>query len=173
MKFNMLIVGVVMIICFSGISPVLARGGDQILDGIGETGLIARYLFNGDAREWSRNNLHGTIQGSDFRFVPDSLFGNVLSLQEDGETYISIPGRAVAGEESLSISGWIFMRSAISGQMFLDFGKDGKSHFFAAPAGTKDKEGFQVQIVTESARHSAGAPAVHANQHIPQIIGAL
>ncbi|MDX9946680.1 MAG: glycoside hydrolase family 127 protein [Bacteroidales bacterium] len=174
MKFNMLIVGAVMIFCFSGTSPVLAQAGDQILDGIGETGLIARYLFNGDARDWSRNNLHGTIQGSDFGFVPDSLFGNVLSLPGDGETFITIPGRAVAGEESLSVTGWILMRSSKTGQTFFDFGKNGKSHFFAAPAGTSGNEGFQVQIVTESARFNAGSPLVKLNKwnHLAVVIDA-
>lgn len=43
-----------------GLSPVQAQSGDQILDGIGETGMIARYVFNGDLKDWSRNNLHAT-----------------------------------------------------------------------------------------------------------------
>ena len=35
-----------------------AQGGDQFLDGIGETSLIARYVFNGNAEDSSRNQLH-------------------------------------------------------------------------------------------------------------------
>ena len=34
---------------------VMAQSGDQILDGIGETGLIARYVFDGNVKDWSRN----------------------------------------------------------------------------------------------------------------------
>ena len=69
-------------------SKVLAQSGDQILDGIGETGLIARYVFNGDAKDWSRNNLHGEIHGDGFQFVDDTKFGKVLSLSEKGKNYI-------------------------------------------------------------------------------------
>ena len=39
-------------------------GGDQILDGIGETALVARYVFNGDANDASRNALHATLRGA-------------------------------------------------------------------------------------------------------------
>ena len=53
--------------------------GDQILDGIGETGLIARYVFDKDAKDWSRNNLHAEIKG-DAKFVKDELFKNVLAV---------------------------------------------------------------------------------------------
>ncbi len=81
MKTFKLFVGIIiMSFCALSTTSVFAQGGDQILDGIGETGLIARYIFKGDAKDWSRNNLHGSIKGSDFRFVEDTLFGNVLSL---------------------------------------------------------------------------------------------
>lgn len=163
---------IILIFCASGITPSFSQGGDQILDGIGETSLISRYLFNGDVRDWSRNNLHGIIQGTDFGFVPDSLFGNVLSLAGESETYISIPGEAVSGEESLTITGWIYLRTAGSGQIFFDFGKSSKSHFFAAPAGTKDEEGFQTQILTETNRYAAGSTAVPINKwsHLAVVI---
>jgi len=153
-----------MSLCVLGTNSVMAQGGDQILDGIGETGLISRYIFKGDANDWSRNNLHGTIKGSDFKFVEDSLFGNVLSLTGKSEVFISIPGEAVTGEESLSITGWIYLRSAKSGQLFFDFGKDSQSHFFAAPAGTREKEGYQAQIITKSDKYVAGSPAVGVNK---------
>ena len=45
-----------------GVSTARAQSGDQILDGIGETGMIARYVFNGDLKDWSRNNLQGRFQ---------------------------------------------------------------------------------------------------------------
>ncbi len=79
---------------------------------------------------------------------------------------------AVTGEESLSITGWIYLRSAKSGQLFFDFGKNSKSHFFAAPAGTKDKEGYQAQIITKSDKYIAGSPAVAVNKwnHLAVVI---
>jgi len=174
MKIFKLFVGIILSFCALGTTSVFAQGGDQILDGIGETGLIARYIFKGDVKDWSRNNLHGSIQGSDFKFVEDTLFGNVLSLPGDSEVYISIPGESVTGEESLSITGWIYLRSAKSGQIFFDFGKNSRSHFFVAPTGTKDKEGYLAQILTEADNYIASSPAVEANKwnHLAIVINA-
>ncbi len=166
MKILKLFFGTVMSICFFCVTSAFAQSGDQILDGIGETGLIARYTFDGNVKDWSRNNLHGDIQGSDFKFIDDELFGKVLSIQGNDKTFISIPGASVIGEESLSITGWIFLRSAEKGQLFFDFGKNTKSHFFVAPAGTKDREGFLAQVVTASDSYSANSSAVDVNKWI-------
>ncbi|MNQ15840.1 Non-reducing end beta-L-arabinofuranosidase [compost metagenome] len=129
-------------------TTVQAQGGDQILDGIGETDLIARYVFDRDAKDWSRNNLHGKIQDSKAKFVNDEQFGTVLSLPGDNKSFVSIPGEALIGEESLSITGWIYLRSTQRGQRFFDFGKNTKSHFSVAPMGTEEKEGYQAEIAT-------------------------
>lgn len=147
------------LLCILVTSSAIAQNGDQILDGIGETGLIARYTFNSDVKDWSRNNLHGNIHGTDFKFVNDELFGNVLSIQGNGETFISLPVESVKGEETLSITGWIYLRSAKSGQLFFDFGQDSKSHFFAAPVGMNDKEEFQAQIQTNAKNYISSSPA--------------
>ena len=101
---------------------VLAQGGDQIFDGIGETGLIARYVFDGNVKDWSRNNLHAKIEDSKVKFINDDLFGKVLSLPVNSKAFVTIPGEAITGEESLSISGWIYLRSEQLGQRFFDFG---------------------------------------------------
>lgn len=153
-----------MILSVCGTRSLFAQGGDQILDGIGETGLIARYILKEDARDWSRNNLHSSIQGEEATFVADSLFERVLSLPGNSEAFITIPGDAVTGEESLSITGWIYLRSEKPGQLFFDFGKNNKSHFFVAPTGTKEKEGFQAYIKTESAEFNSGSPALTINK---------
>ncbi len=143
-----------------GTTTSLAQSGDQILDGIGETGLISRYTFKEDVKDWSRNNLHGNVQGTDFKFVKDELFGNVLSLNGSNDTYISLPAESVTGEQTISITGWIYLRSAKSGQLFFDFGKDSKAHFFAAPVGTSDKEEFQAQILTNAKTYTAASAAL-------------
>ncbi|MCC7186038.1 MAG: hypothetical protein IT185_07365, partial [Acidobacteria bacterium] len=39
------------------------QGGDQFLDGIGETALVARYAFNGNAEDASRNQFHAALHG--------------------------------------------------------------------------------------------------------------
>ena len=172
MKINRLLVGIVLSLCVLGTSPAASQDGDQILDGIGETGLISRYQFKGDVRDWSRNNLHGIMQGTDFRFMPDSLFGNVLSLSGESETYITIPGEAVSGEESLTITGWIFLRSAKSGQFLFDFGKSAGSRFFVTPSGTKEKPGLQTVIVAGSKDYTTSFDAVPLNKwsHLAVVI---
>ncbi|MDO9039796.1 MAG: LamG domain-containing protein, partial [Bacteroidota bacterium] len=149
-----------------GTTFTVAQNGDQILDGIGETGLIARYTFKDDVKDWSRNNLHGSIQGTDFRFVKDELFGSVLSLGGNSDTFISLPAESVTGEETISVTGWIYMHSAKSGQLFFDFGKDNKSHFFAAPVGFHDKEEFQAQIMTKSNSYISNSQAVAVDKWI-------
>lgn len=164
MKIDRLLVGIVLILCALTTFPALAQDGDQFLDGIGETGLISRYQFKGNDRDWSRNNLHAITRGTDFRFIPDSLFGNVLALSGESETYVSIPGEAVSGEESLTITGWIWLRDAKPGQLFFDFGKDSNSHFFAAPAGTKEKPGLQTAFVAGSKTYTTSFDAVPLNK---------
>ena len=115
-----------------GVNTARAQNGDQILDGIGETGMIARYVFNGDTKDWSRNNLHAKFGGAEAAFVADSRFGKVLSLSGDNNAFVTIPGEALTDLESLSISGWIYLRSKQPGQRFFDFGKDENKHFFCS-----------------------------------------
>jgi len=144
-----------------------AQNGDQILDGIGETGMIARYLFNGNVKDWSRNNLHAKAQGAEIKFVTDNRFGKVLSLSGANNTFITIPGEALTDLESLSISGWIYLRSNQAGQRFFDFGKDATKHFFAAPFGTKEQEGYQVLITAEKGlKKGAVSPALEMNRWV-------
>lgn len=144
-----------------------ARSQDQILDGIGETGMIARYVFNGDLRDWSRNNLHGKFQGGEATFVNDQRFGRVLSLSGDNNAFVTIPSDALTDLESLSISGWIYLRSKQPGQRFFDFGRDATKHFFAAPAGTNAQEGYQA-LITSGQMNNKGAvaPAIELNKWI-------
>ncbi len=150
-----------------------AQNGDQILDGIGETELITRYLFDGDAKDWSRNNLDGKLNDSKANFVDDDLFGTVLSLPADSNAFVTLPGEAVTGEESLSITGWIYLLSNRQWQHFFDFGKNSKSHFFVAPMGTNKKQGYQAGIVTEAGdKYQTDPSAIEANtwNHLAVVI---
>ena len=81
-----------------------AQGGDQFLDGIGETGLIARYVFNGNAEDSSRNQFHATVRGTGGAFVDDEQFRRVLLLTGDG-SHVQLPGETLTGEDTLSVSG--------------------------------------------------------------------
>ncbi|WNH11872.1 beta-L-arabinofuranosidase domain-containing protein [Thalassobellus suaedae] len=144
---------------------VTAQSGDQILDGIGETGLIARYVFAGDVKDWSRNNLHGSVDASKIKFVDDEKFGKVISLSGNNKAYVSIPAGAVTGEESLSISTWVYLRSTETGQYVFDFGKNNNSHVFVAPLGIKNKKENIAEIITESGKnYKTTATALEANK---------
>ena len=123
-----------------------AQSGDQMLDGIGETGLIARYVFDGNADDWSRNNLHARVHGPGASYVQDLKFGKVLSLPGQSETYVSIPAEAMGNIESLSITGWIYLRSDEQGQRIFDFGRDEKKTFFANPTGDSAEPAFQTSL---------------------------
>lgn len=150
-----------------GVNTTRAQSGDQILDGIGETGLIARYVFGGDVKDWSRNNLHAKFQGAEVKFVNDNRFGKVLSLSGDSNAFVTIPGEALADIESLSISGWIYLRSKQPGQSFFDFGKDATKHFFAAPVGTNTQEGYQALIAAEKGnKNGAVSRAIEVNKWV-------
>ena len=154
-------------VLIQGITAAQAQSGDQMLDGIGETGMIARYVFNGDLKDWSRNNLHAKFQGAEATFVNDNRFGKVLSLSGDNNSFLTIPGEALTDLESLSISGWIYLRSNQPGQRFFDFGRDVAKHFFAAPVGTNTQEGFQALITAEKGnKKGAVSPAIELNKWV-------
>lgn len=153
----------------TAIQGAKAQSGDQLLDGIGETGMIARYIFSEHAKDWSRNNLHAKISGQGAQFVTDRRFGKVLSLKDDA--FVTIPGEALTDLESLSISGWVLMRSHQTGQRFFDFGQNQDVHFFAAPAGIASQEGFQVAVTPGmDLRKSTVAPIISLNKWIYLVI---
>jgi hypothetical protein len=138
----------------------VATGGNQFLDGIGETALIARYVFNGNAEDWSRNTFHAALRGSGAGFVQDSRFGNVLNLPGNG-SYVQLPGNTLTGEDTISITGWLFLNSNVPGQRFFDFGQNAGSSLYAAAtdAGLRASIGSFATSRTEP----TGAP-VPANQ---------
>lgn len=144
------------------INATYAQGGDQILDGIGETGLVARYVFDGDLKDWSRNGLHARTPGTTPMFVTDPQFGQVLSLTGGANDYITLPEQALSDLESISISGWLYLRSDQKDAVFFDFGQDTTRHFITMPTGSKRAPGYQAIIA------GANGPASSATaSHIP------
>lgn len=129
---------------FCSQSSIKAQG-DQILDGIGETGLIARYVFDNDQKDWSRNNLHAEIHG-DAQFVEDDFFKKVISLKDGA--YVSLPSNVLNGLESISVVGWIQPEDKTPGTYLFDFGKSDTSHFFLAPFGTANSAEFEAGIIS-------------------------
>lgn len=153
----------VIVSLWAGTGSVFAQagGGDQFLDGIGETAMIARYMFNGNAEDWSRNNYHATLQGTDATYVEDSQFGTVLSLPggRDGG-YVQIPGEALIGsDDTISVTGWLYLRSVVPSQRFFDFGQDTTRYFFCTPTGERPSEGYRAGITTAGRANEQGVAA--------------
>jgi len=135
-----------LLICLDSVSAQTG-GGDQFLDGIGETALIARYVFNSNEEDWSRNNYHATLHGAGASYVDDDQFGKVLSLPESDEGgYVRIPGQALIGVDSVSVTGWIYLRSVVPWQRFFDFGQNTTRNFFCTPIGEEPSEGYRTRI---------------------------
>ncbi|MCF7973605.1 MAG: glycoside hydrolase family 127 protein [Phycisphaerae bacterium] len=140
-----------LVLSLSGAVPVLAQGGggDQFLDGIGETALIARYLFNGDAKDWSRNSFHADVRGAEAVYVEDSQFGRVLSLPGGSPGgYVQIPGQALINADTVSVTGWLWIRSTSPWQRFFDFGTNTAKNFFCTPIGEDASEGYRARVTT-------------------------
>jgi DUF1680 family protein len=126
--------------------------GDQFLDGIGETGLVARYQFDASAEDSSRNNFHASLRGTGGTFVEDSQFRRALLLTGDG-SHVHLPGQALEGEDTISVTGWVFLPTGASGHFF-DFGVNASNRLFAVAS----REGFGASIVVDGATRGETAP---------------
>lgn len=146
----------------AGMGSVFAQadGGDQFLDGIGETAMIARYVFNGNAQDWSRNNYHASVHGTDVAYVEDSQFGTVLSLPGGrAGGYVQIPGEALVGSDAISVTGWVYLRAVSPWQRFFDFGQDTTQYFFCTPIGDDPVEGYRARITASGWANEQGPVA--------------
>jgi DUF1680 family protein len=119
------------------VNTSFSQEGDQSLDGIGETGLIARYLLDDSAKDWSRNDFNGQIIGPQ-QFVSDDTFGKVLALSSANKKYIQLPSQMLVGEAAISITGWVYLPSAQPNKTIVDFGREGQSKFSIVTKGTND-----------------------------------
>ena len=119
------------------------QAGDQFLDGIGETALIARYVFNGNTEDASRNQLHATLLGTGGAFVEDGPQRRVLLLTGDG-SHIQLPADALAGEDAIGVTGWLYLPTRASGPVF-DFGQGPLTRLFALVGA----DGFQAAVIVD------------------------
>jgi uncharacterized protein len=143
-------------------SALAQSGGDQFLDGIGETALVTRHVFRGNERDSSRNAQHATLQGEGGSYVRDARFGRVLSLPGGTGAYVQIPGVVLDGLDTISVSGWFQIKSATPGRLF-DFGGTTTSNFFGGAFAAEGSVSYRAGITTNGT--SAG-PAV-VNLKIP------
>ena len=145
-----------------------SNGGDQFLDGIGETALVARYLFNGNAADRSRNGYQATLHGAGGAYVEDRRFGTVLSLPGTGGAFVQIPGESLLDMDAITVTGWVFLRSDQPWQRFFDFGPNTTSNFFCTPVGEGDAEGYRARLTTNGWTGEQGptAPRVPTNRWV-------
>ena len=78
-----LLTSVICLVAAARGTPGEPQGGDQFLDGIGETGLVARYVLNANAEDTSRNQFHAALRGNGGTFVDDEQFRRALLLTGD------------------------------------------------------------------------------------------
>src|SRR5512145_1984036 len=136
------------------------QGGDQFLDGIGETALVARYVLAGNAEDSSRNQVHAVLRGGGATFVEDDRFGRALLLTGDG-SHLQLPGDALAGEDTISVTGWLFLPTGASGPFF-DFGQNSSTRLFAVA----NTAGFRASVVFEGKVHETAATRFPENQWV-------
>lgn len=122
--------------------------GDQFLDGIGETALVARYILAGDTNDASRNQRHASLLGAAETYVDDEQFGRVLSLAGGQGGFLKIPGDALKGLDTVSVTGWVCFRSKVAWQRFFDFGQGPHANFFCTPIGGQSGDGFRARVTT-------------------------
>jgi len=159
-QFFLAFPAMVLLINFAFTAPVRAQGdGDQILDGIGETSLIARYVFDGNTQDRSRDSHHAVLHGSGGTFVDDKQFGRVLSLSGEDGVYLSLPPATLAETETLSVVGWVNLAADSPSQRLFDFGKDAGSSFSCDLAGADAKQGYRGRITTSGAASEQGSAA--------------
>jgi Uncharacterized protein conserved in bacteria len=146
--------------------PALSQseGGDQFLDGIGETALVSRYILRDNTQDRSRNSRHATMRGGTAMFVDDAKFGKVLSLS-DGR-YFQLPGEALEGVDTVSVAGWVLLKSDEPWQRFFDFGKDTTANFFCTPIGEGGSEGYRARITTAGWEQEHGPIATQISTNV-------
>lgn len=108
------------------------EGGDQIIDGIGETALVTRHLFRGNDRDASRNSQHAQLQGDGGSYVRDAQFGRVLSLPGGAGAYVQIPGPVLDGLDTISVSGWFWLGTNHPATLF-SLGVNAASNIYCGP----------------------------------------
>ncbi len=174
--FLLLCLGAATILGTTGFAQAQPSEGNQFLDGIGETALVARYVLAGNTEDWSRNNRHATVLGGAETYVDDARFGRVLSLDGAGGGYLALPGDALMELDTISVAGWVFYRSEAAWQRFFDFGQGTTANFFCTPLGGQSDGGCRARITTTGWNGERGPTsprlALHRWVHLAVVLDA-
>src|SRR5215218_8070784 len=134
----LLTISTVLLTFAHGVAEQAQQGGDQFLDGIGETGLVARYVLSGNAEDSSRNQFHASLRGNGGTFVDDPQARRVLLLTGDG-SHLQLPAQTLSGEDTITVTGWLFLPTGASGPVF-DFGQNAANRIY----GTAGRNGLRA-----------------------------
>lgn len=152
------------------------EAGDAFLDGIGETALVARYRLAGNLADSSRNGYQATLRGTGADFGEDPRFGKVLLLPGTGGASLEIPSATLDDLDSLTVTGWIFLRSGKPDQPFFALGADAQTTFECTLAGGDAAEGYRARITRADRKETQGAtgPAVPSQRwmHLAVVLDA-
>lgn len=154
--------------------PIWAQQGDQILDGIGETALIARYTFQGHVKDWSRNNLHASTHGTSYHYLEDETFSKAIVFHENNQSYISLPSHSLVGQESICITGWLHLNSAQKASSIFDFGKQGNQHLSTSIVTDGEEINLLTILQTSTQTHKIVSPTIALKQwtHLVVVVNA-
>ncbi|MFD2598728.1 beta-L-arabinofuranosidase domain-containing protein [Sphingobacterium corticis] len=164
--------GCTIIALLSQFGTAIAQSGDQILDGIGETGMIARYLFRGDLKDWSRNNLHAKYLGENTPTFKDDKPGKVLALNGSQKNYLQLPNEALNDLESLSISSWIFLSKDAKNSYLFDFSFDKEHEVGGQIKQEANQHIYEFAFRNQKTKHTVSLTSLPADQwaHIVSVI---
>jgi DUF1680 family protein len=146
--------------CLVGLARGAGQGGDQFLDGIGETSLVARYVLDGNVEDGSRNQFHATVRGDGGTFVDDEQFRRALLLTGDG-SHLQLPGQTLNGEDTISVTAWLYLPTGASGPFF-DFGQSESNRLFAVAS----PAGYRAGIVLNGKAHETTSTTFLENRWV-------
>ncbi len=168
-----LVLSLLMIFSVFAVPMAQAEGPD-----IGEDiSLRVRYLFNGNFDDTQRDGLDGIPgNGSGVSFVEDDMFGTVLDLAGGGANagnYVQIPGEAFGGTspaESMTVTGWIYIRDDVYYSRFFDFGVNSTKNFFFMPMESR----AAITVNGSGAEYQARGKAISLNEwhHVAVVLDA-
>lgn len=142
------------------------QSGNQSLDGVGETALSVRYIFDNDVRDWSRNNLHAKVLRDGISFVNDNQFGKVLSLSGKEGAAIGIPSESLNDTKSITIMGWVNMLSDTPNQYVLAIGEGTNGSFGILPTGSDHQKGFLIRMNTNNGNLDIQSSEIKLNEWV-------
>lgn len=164
-KTSILSISLALLPVLGAVRGFAQEGGDQIIDGIGETALVTRHVFRGNERDSSRNAQHATLQGEGSSYVRDEKFGRVLSLPGGNGAYAQIPGLVLDGLDTISVSGWFLLGTNQPGGLF-SFGVNAASNFFCGPI-EGEASGYRAGITAgDSGTYGFVVPRLPANRWV-------